>query len=262
MFSRSCNCISTSLALNSPSLIFNISGNLSRNPCSTKSRCLGLILPSKLNEKNCGKLFNSSKSPFISFKKVQSELHAGDEQHSGLRGDFPDVGEGDADVIQEKIEDRVEVGVRVGGEELREHVEDAAEGGALDAHGMEAIFDGFEGGERRGSYVGVLVEGFSGIHSQFLEDLMRRSEYPRRLDEAELVSTPDEDLARVIHYSSTELAAGEGLTKRPVRRSCVVGDDVATVAGGDFEREGLAVEIQAAFPILPPVSRHGLPPSS
>nr|GMD22835.1 Os03g0377201 [Ipomoea batatas] len=67
---------------------------------------------------------------------------------------------------------------------------------------------------------------------------------------------------RVVHYSSTELAAGEGLTKRPVRRSGVVRDDVAAVAGGDLKREGLAIEIQVAFPILPPVSRHGLPPSS
>lgn len=63
-------------------------------------------------------------------------------------------------------------------------------------------------------------------------------------------------------FFSPKLAAGEGLTKRPIQRSNIVGDDVAAIAGGDLERKGLAVEIQAAFPILPPISWHGLPPGS
>lgn len=45
------NLISTKRALNSPSLTFNISDKGSDNPCSSKSLCLSLILPSKLNEK-------------------------------------------------------------------------------------------------------------------------------------------------------------------------------------------------------------------
>lgn len=42
------------------------------------------------------------------------------------------------------------------------HVKDAAERGPLDAHVAEAALDGLEGGERSGSKIGVLIEGFLG----------------------------------------------------------------------------------------------------
>lgn len=58
-----------------------------------------------------------------------------------------------------------------------------------------------------------------------------------------------------------ELSPGEGLAEGPVGRGDVEGDEVAAVTGGDLEGERLAVEIRVALPILPPVPRHGLPPS-
>ena len=58
--------ISNNLALNSPSLTFNILDSGIFSPYSTNILCLGLIFLSRLNEKNCGNFLNSSKSPFIS----------------------------------------------------------------------------------------------------------------------------------------------------------------------------------------------------
>lgn len=51
-----------------------------------------------------------------------------------------------------------------------------------------------------------------------------------------------------------ELSTGECLAEGPARRSGVVGDDGAAVAGGDFERKCLTVEVRVALPVLPPVS--------
>lgn len=70
--STNCNSISISLALNSPSLTFNILDNGIDNPCSINIRCLFFIFRSKLKEKYCGNLFSSSKSPFISSKKYSN----------------------------------------------------------------------------------------------------------------------------------------------------------------------------------------------
>lgn len=52
---------------------------------------------------------------------------------------------------------------------MGEHVEDSAHGGARDAHGGEAVFDGFEVGDGGGAEFGVLVEGFLGIYVEVLE---------------------------------------------------------------------------------------------
>ena len=57
----------------------------------------------------------------------------------------------------------------------------------------------------------------------------------------------------------SELTALEGLSELPVRRSHVIANDGPTIAGGDLEREALAVEVRVALPILAPVSRHCLP---
>lgn len=68
--------------------------------------------------------------------------------------------------MEEEIEYRVEIRVRVHGEELRVHVQDPAQGGALDAHGGEAALHGLEGGEGAGPEIRVLLEGFLGIDVQ------------------------------------------------------------------------------------------------
>lgn len=51
------------------------------------------------------------------------------------------------------------------------HVEDAADGGAVKAHGGEAVLDGIEGGERSGTEIWVLREGFVGINFETCEVL-------------------------------------------------------------------------------------------
>lgn len=44
-------------------------------------------------------------------------------------------------MVQEEVENRVEIGIGIAGEELGVHVEDAAQGRAVDAHGGEAFLD-------------------------------------------------------------------------------------------------------------------------
>lgn len=60
----------------------------------------------------------------------------------------------------------------------------------------------------------------------------------------------------------TELGTSEGLAKGPVRRGNIEGHHRATITGGDFEGEGLAIEIVVALPVLAPVSWQLHPPSS
>lgn len=55
-------------------------------------------------------------------------VDAADEEPRAPDYGFPDVGEGDSNLVEEEIEDRVEIEVGIGGEELRVHVEDAADG--------------------------------------------------------------------------------------------------------------------------------------
>ncbi|RWV92876.1 hypothetical protein GW17_00044707 [Ensete ventricosum] len=57
-----------------------------------------------------------------------------------------------------------------------------------------------------------------------------------------------------------ELATAEGLSEGPACRNHIVGDQRASVAGGDLEGEGLAIEVAVALPVLAPVPGHGLPP--
>lgn len=87
-----------------------------------------------------------------------------DEEAGAADDGLADIGERDAGVVEEEVEDGVEAEVGVGGEELRVHIEDAAHGGALDAHGGEAVLDGDDGGEGAGAEVGVFEEGFLGIY--------------------------------------------------------------------------------------------------
>lgn len=82
-------------------------------------------------------------------------VDAADEEPRAADYGFADVRKGDSDIVEEEIKDRVEIVVGIGGEELGMHVEDAADGGALDAHGGEAVLDGLDGGERGGAEVGV-----------------------------------------------------------------------------------------------------------
>lgn len=80
---------------------------------------------------------------------------AADQDSGASDNGLVDVREGDGDFVEEEIEDWVEVGLGVGGEELRVHIEDAAKGRAADAEGREAAFDGYEGGEWGGAEVWV-----------------------------------------------------------------------------------------------------------
>ena len=57
-----------------------------------------------------------------------------------------------------------------------------------------------------------------------------------------------------------ELVAGVGLAVAPAAGRGVGGRDAAAVAGGDLERQRLAVEQGVALPVGAPVVAHGLPP--
>ena len=56
-----------------------------------------------------------------------------------------------------------------------------------------------------------------------------------------------------------ELSPIEGLPKRPVGWSCIVGDYSVAIAGSDLEGEGLTIQVIVALPVLSPVSGHCLP---
>lgn len=58
------------------------------------------------------------------------------------------------------------------------------------------------------------------------------------------------------------MSSRKSLAERPASRCDIVGHNGAAVAGSDLEGQALAVEIGVALPVLPPVSRHGLPPCS
>ncbi|RRT72848.1 hypothetical protein B296_00034048 [Ensete ventricosum] len=60
-------------------------------------------------------------------------------------------------------------------------------------------------------------------------------------------------------WKRSELAAQIRLPEAPVRWRDVHRGDGEAVAGGDAEREGLAVEVAAALPVLAPVAAHRLP---
>lgn len=94
---------------------------------------------------------------------------AANQQSGASDNGLGEVREGDGDLVEEEIEDWVEVGLGVGGEELRVHVEDAAEGRAVDAEGGEAALDGDEGGEWGGAEVWVQSEGLLGVDVEVLE---------------------------------------------------------------------------------------------
>ncbi|MFS8015993.1 hypothetical protein Hanom_Chr15g01363201 [Helianthus anomalus] len=57
---------------NSSSVDLSKTGKETSAPHSKACKCLGFILFSKLNAKNCGKLFNSFKSLFISLSKYSN----------------------------------------------------------------------------------------------------------------------------------------------------------------------------------------------
>lgn len=75
----------------------------------------------------------------------------------------------DFDLVEKEIKDGVEMGVRVGGEELRVHVEDATQGRASEAKRREAVLDGEEGGEWSGTEIWVELESFAGIDVEVFE---------------------------------------------------------------------------------------------
>lgn len=100
---------------------------------------------------------------------LQLGLRVGNEKPWAPNYRLPYIGERDLNNIDEKIENRVYIGVRIGGEELRVHVENPSGGGALDAHGGEAFGDGEEGGDGGAAEVGVFVEGFCRVYSQGFE---------------------------------------------------------------------------------------------
>lgn len=58
-----------------------------------------------------------------------------------------------------------------------------------------------------------------------------------------------------------ELASTVGLAKVPVGWSHIVGGDRAAITCCDLEREGLAIEVRVALPVLTPVPGHALPAS-
>ncbi|RDY08399.1 Agamous-like MADS-box protein AGL30, partial [Mucuna pruriens] len=93
---------------------------------------------------------------------TQFEVDAGNEQPGAAQDAYVDVRVGDRDLVEEEIEERVEMGVGVAREERREHVQDAAHGGARDAQGGEAPCHGFHGRERGGP------ESFE-VHNLFAE---------------------------------------------------------------------------------------------
>lgn len=57
----------------------------------------------------------------------------------------------------------------------------------------------------------------------------------------------------------SELSSDEGLPERPPIGDNIVAFHGAAIAGGDSEREALAVEVRVALPILPPISGHCFP---
>lgn len=59
-----------------------------------------------------------------------------------------------------------------------------------------------------------------------------------------------------------KLSPTEGLAKGPVWRSHIGWDNRAAIACCHLEREGLAIEVCIALPVLAPIARHRLPPSS
>lgn len=62
--------------------------------------------------------------------------------------------------MEEELNNRLKIGVNVGGEEFGVHVENAAEGGACKTEREEKVFEGNEGGERSGAEIRVLIKGF------------------------------------------------------------------------------------------------------
>lgn len=63
-------------------------------------------------------------------------------------------------------------------------------------------------------------------------------------------------LSRSSWFSMLELFPFECLTELPARRSHIVRCEGSSVAGGHLERERLSSKVDAALPILAPVSRH------
>ena len=55
------------------------------------------------------------------------------------------------------------------------------------------------------------------------------------------------------------MATCEGLSKLPIGGDDIVAGDGSSVAAGDLEGEGLAIEVGVALPVLSPVPGHGLP---
>lgn len=50
-----------------------------------------------------------------------------------------------------------------------------------------------------------------------------------------------------------ELTTFKGLSKLPTSRNDIIVDECSSIAGCDFEGEGLAIEVGIALPILSPV---------
>lgn len=93
----------------------------------------------------------------------------GDENPRAPSYRLPDFRKREFDGVQQKIENWVNVGVRIGGEELGVHVENAADGGEFEAHRGEASSDGVEGGDGSRTDVRVYVEDFGGVYFEVLE---------------------------------------------------------------------------------------------
>lgn len=83
-----------------------------------------------------------------------------------------------------------------------------------------------------------------------------------RLDRTACYWKQEEAGAGLELWKRSELASQIRLPEAPVRWRDVHRGDGEAVAGGDAEREGLAVEVAAALPVLAPVAAHRLPPGS
>lgn len=63
-------------------------------------------------------------------------------------------------------------------------------------------------------------------------------------------------------WHNLKLASCEGLPELPPGWYGIVACDGTAIAGGDLEREALAVKVRVALPVLAPVPRHCLPGSA
>lgn len=100
---------------------------------------------------------------------AQLRRNGGDEKTRAANDGFGEVGGGDRDFLEEKVEDGENERAGIRGEEDGMHVEDAAEGRTRDADGGEKVLDGEKRRERRRTERRVEAESFVSINVEILE---------------------------------------------------------------------------------------------